>query len=840
MNPGSAGDSSAAFDSLLGELFEAGPSGAHAARAQEPPGASGGGQGADPLGLGGPGHGAPGYGSVGQERASGQSGFGLGNLLDAQAHEVVSKAIHVTVQWGSGELDTAHLLWAVTQVGPTADMLADSGVQVDELADSLRATVATYDAATTGAQRSPRRKPVLSAAARRALLGAHQQALNEGADAVGARHILLGLATDAESVAGRALARAIEQGERSRSAGPARAGTASVSTTPKLDEFGLDMTELARTGKLDPVVGRTDEIEQAIEILGRRTKNNPVFIGDPGVGKTALVEGLAQRIIDKEVPWPLAEKRIVSLDLAGMVAGSKYRGEFEQRFRDVINEVRAQQEHVVVFIDEMHSIVGAGAGEGTIDAGTMLKPALARGEVRMIGATTVEEYRRHVEKDPALERRFQPVTVAEPSVQDTVRVLRGLRERYERHHRVRITEETLMAAAQLSDRYLTDRFLPDKAVDLLDQACARVRFRRGAPAKEPSRQDEPVVVADDVADVVSRRTGIPVSDLTAAERQRLVGLEKQLRSRVIGQDAAVKAVSEAVRRSRAGLGDPERPIGSFLFLGPTGVGKTELATALARTLFGDAERMVRFDMGEFQEKHTVSRLIGAPPGYVGYGEAGQLTDRVRRQPYSVLLFDEVEKAHPDVFNALLQLLDAGRVSDAQGRAVDFRNTVVIMTSNIGADIILDAGGDAAQSALAVLEELRRFFRPEFINRVDDVMIFRALGVAELREITALLLERTYDQLLAKGIRLEITDEAVEWLATRGHQPEFGARPLRRVIQRELDNRLASLVLDGSVGAGHQVVVDVVAGELSLEVTSAWEPAPRGRHAAHAPAEHVVG
>lgn len=786
MSRGSAGDSSATFDSLLSELFD----------------------------------------SRSDHHLHARSGGYPSNVLDAHAQQVVSMAIQATVEWGSAELESTHLLWAVTQVRPTAELLAGKGVGIEELARTVREV--TRPAEGTGGS-----TPALSAAARTALLGAHQQALGEGVDAVGARHILLALAADADSSAGRELARAIELDDR----GQARPPAMRLSATPRLDEFGVDMTELARAGRFDPVIGRAGEIDEAIEVLGRRTKNNPIFIGDPGVGKTAIVEGLAQRIADREVPWPLADKRVVSLDLAGMVAGAKYRGEFEQRFRDMINEVRQHRAEVVVFIDEMHSIVGAGAGEGTMDAGTMLKPALARGELPLIGATTVEEYRKHVEKDPALERRFQPILVPEPSVSDTVLVLRGLREGYQQHHRVRIGDDALTAAARLSDRYLTDRFLPDKAVDLLDQACARVRFRRGA--RTPWASEELVVTSSDVADVVARRTGIPVSDLTAADKQRLLNLERQLQHRVIGQDTAVCSVAEAVRRARAGLGDPDRPIGSFLFLGPTGVGKTELARALARSLFGDEERMIRFDMGEFQEKHTVSRLIGAPPGYVGYGESGQLTDKLRRQPYSVLLLDEIEKAHPDVFNTLLQVLDAGRLTDGQGRSVDFRNAVVIMTSNIGSERVLHQSADAGTAAWAMLEDLRAYFRPEFLNRIDDVTVFRTLGAKELRDIAALLLERTSDQLLAQGVRMDISEAALDWVARRAYEPEFGARPLRRVIQRELNTRLAKMVLDGVLSSGSQVLVDVLGDELSLEMSSTWETERAGKHAAPVSEHHPV-
>ncbi len=751
-----------------------------------------------------------------------------GDVLDPLGYEVVTTAVGATMRWQATQLEGLHLLWALTQVPHAATMLADTGVDVPALAASLQA--AWHDDQPPAGQRH---RPTLAPSARRALAAAHQQAHSEGADRVGARHVLLGLAADADSVAAHALARAIATGGH-RHGGDEPAPTPPADdgpTTPRLDEFGWDMTALARAGRLDPVIGRDEQIEQLIEVLGRRGKNNPVLIGDPGVGKTAIVEGLAQRLTAGDVPAPLAGKRLVALDLAGLVAGAKYRGEFEQRFQDLLHEIRQHREQLVVFVDELHTIVGAGAGEGTLDAGTMLKPALARGELHLLGATTVEEYRRHVEADPALERRFQPIVVPEPSTDETVAVLRGLRERFQQHHDVRIAEDALAAAVRLAQRYLTDRFLPDKAVDLLDQACSRVRLRhpRGATAPE--------VAPDDVADVVSRHTGIPVADLTLAERQRLLGLERQLHRRVIGQDAAVQVVAEAVRRARAGLADPQRPIGSFLFLGPTGVGKTELARALAAALFGDAERMIRFDMGEFQEKHAVSRLVGAPPGYVGYGEPGQLTDRVRRQPYSVLLFDEVEKAHPDVFHSLLTVLDCGRLTDAQGRAVDFRNTVVILTSNIGADRILDAGVDRFATELD--DALRAHFRPEFLNRLDEVVLFRPLESEQLREIAGLLLERTYEQMLAKGVRLEITGDALDWLVHRAHQPHYGARPLRRAIQRELDNRLASLVLGGSVHAGHQVVVDAEDDDLVLHVTPAFDAPGAGRHAVPTARGHGV-
>ncbi|GCD32511.1 ATPase AAA [Streptomyces chrestomyceticus JCM 4735] len=612
------------------------------------------------------------------------------------------------------------------------------------------------------------------------------------------------------------------------------------------------------------MVGRAQEIEQTVEILSRRSKNNPVLLGDPGVGKTAIVEGLAQRVVSGDVPKTLRGRRVVALDLPGLVAGSKYRGEFEERLKKVIDEVTEAQESIILFIDELHTVVGAGGGgEGSMDAGNILKPALARGDLSLVGATTLEEYRKNIEKDAALERRFQPVIVPEPTVDETVEILHGLRDSYEAHHGVRFTDAALESAAVLSDRYITDRFLPDKAIDLLDQAGARVALRGGNDSPEADEAQEeltrlnrekdeavhnedydraaglkrqidetqerlsgldgeraPVaeVTEEDIAEVVSRRTGIPVAQLTATERERLIRLEETLHARVVGQDEAVTAVAQAVRRGRAGMGDPDRPTGSFLFLGPTGVGKTELAKAIAEILFGQEDRLIRFDMSEFQERHTVSRLVGSPPGYVGYDEAGQLTEAVRRKPYSVLLFDEVEKAHPDVFNLLLQVLDDGRLTDAQGRTVDFRHTVVIMTSNLASQLILNHHGAVDEIRDDLMAELRSHFRPEFLNRIDEVVVFHALTRENLVRIVDLLLERSRRRLHAQQVGLEVTEAAKEWLAEQGYQPEFGARPLRRTIQTELDNRLSNMLLDGQVGPGDTVTCDVRDGQLECKVT----------------------
>ncbi|MFS8103862.1 AAA family ATPase [Lentzea alba] len=637
----------------------------------------------------------------------------------------------------------------------------------------------------------------------------------------------------------------------------------SQSSTPRTDHFGRDLTTAARDGLLDPVIGREDVIDEVLEVLSRRTKNNPVLIGDPGVGKTAVVEGIAARIASGDVPATLTGRRLISLDLAGMVAGARYRGEFEERLQAVIEEVAATDRMVVLFIDELHTVVGAGSAEGApMDAANMLKPVLTTGRLQVVGATTAEDYRRYVAKDAALERRFQPIQVAEPSVDETIAILHGLRTRYEMHHGVRITDEAIVSAVELSARYVTDRFLPDKAVDLVDRAGARVRLReKSAMPPDPVRleqrvrrlereraaaegedalllddeldqavadlesaraalADAPEVGANDVAEVVSRSTGIPVAQLTEAERDRLLHLEDHLHKRIVGQNDAVEAVADAVRQGRAGLKHPHRPVGSFLFLGPTGVGKTEVARALAEALFGSQDRLIRFDMSEFSQQHTVTRLIGAPPGYIGYEDAGQLTGAVRRAPYSVLLLDEIEKAHPDVFNTLLQVLDAGRLTDAQGRTADFANTVIIMTSNIGAEQLLAAASDVPieQLRAALMTTVGRRFRPEFINRLDEIILFRGLTADQLRQITALLLESTRSRLREQNITLDVDDQAVDWLASRGYVPEYGARPLRRTIGRELDRRLSRALLAGELRSGQHAVVTVIDSVLTLTIT----------------------
>ncbi|WP_265569055.1 ATP-dependent Clp protease ATP-binding subunit [Streptomyces hygroscopicus] len=788
----------------------------------------------------------------------------IGRLLSDSAHELLATAGTRAAEDGS-DLDAVHLLWAATQVPAARQVLEQAGVDPDRLARDLQESLSSGTG--TG-------EPALTPTAKRALLAAHARSQAAGSSYIGPEHILAALLEDQRSPLAQTLQ---AEGASPGALGSARKERAAAGhpDTPTLDEYGRDLTDEARSGRLDPVVGRANEIEQTVEVLSRRTKNNPVLIGDPGVGKTAIVEGLAHRIVAGEVPRVLKDRRVVALDMAGLVAGSQYRGQFEERLKKVIDEVTEAKKGIVLFIDELHQVVGAGAtGEGSMDAGNILKPALARGDLSVVGATTLDEYRKHIEKDAALERRFQPVMVPEPTVEETIEILRGLRDSYEAHHQVRYTDEALDAAATLSDRYVSDRFLPDKAIDLMDQAGARVAlrtvgdtevaeleerlsrlrrekdeavstedFERASDIKRQITEAErqlsqiseggapttPSVTVEDIAEVLSARTGIPVSQLTETERERLLKLEELLHQRVIGQDQAVTAVAQAVRRGRAGMGDPNRPTGSFLFLGPTGVGKTELAKALAELLFGDPDRMIRFDMSEFQEKHTVSRLVGSPPGYVGYEEAGQLTEAVRRKPYSVVLFDEVEKAHPDVFNLLLQVLDDGRLTDARGRTVDFRNTVVIMTSNIASKHILDHTGDIEEIRDDLMAELQAHFRPEFLNRIDEVITFHSLGREELVQIVDLLLEGTRRRLHGQGVQLEVTDAAKEWLADRGYQPEFGARPLRRTIQTELDNRLSNMLLDGTLNPGDTVIVDVVQDELTLGLKA---KTPQGQ-AAHA-------
>jgi ATP-dependent Clp protease ATP-binding subunit ClpC len=805
---------------------------------------------------------------------------GITRLMSEQALALVSAAVRQVGEWGQSELDSTHLLWAATRVPGSRELLQRAGADPDALAERVEREAAD--------RRAPHDTPVLTPGAKRTLLDAHQISRGLRSSYIGPEHILLALVANPDSRAGLILAEAgvnpeIMQRAISGSPGPAHARESTPpqeqpSDTPTLDTYGQDLTDMARNGEIDPVVGREDEIEQTIEVLSRRTKNNPVLIGEAGVGKTAIVEGLAQRIVDGTVPEPMVDRRVVMLDVAAMVAGTRYRGDFEERMTKLLDELRRNQGKLIVFIDELHTVVGAGSSEGSMGAGNMLKPALARGELHIVGATTLDEYRQNIENDPAFERRFQPILVPEPNVEDTLAILHGVRDQYEAHHQVRFTDEALSAAATLSDRYITDRYLPDKAIDLMDQAGARVRMRSGrwperlrdmesrleqlcrdrdqavseehyerasalrdeihdlrGRIEQQRLQDRPAeapdVTATDIAEVVSRSTGIPVSQLTQEERERLLNLEEHLHGRVVGQDEAVEAVAEAVRRARAGLSEPNRPSGSFLFLGPTGVGKTELARALAEALFGSEDSMIRLDMSEYGERHTVSRLIGAPPGYVGYEDAGQLTEAVRRRPYSVVLLDEIEKAHHDVFNLLLQVLEDGRLTDGRGRTVNFTNTVLIMTSNIGSELVLSG----TQGAIGfspkdeeqvdeplrerLMRRLRDNFRPEFLNRIDEIIVFRKLSAEQLQQITTLLLEETRRKAHAQGVDVEFAPEAVRWLSEAGYQPEFGARPLRRTIQREVDNVLSRMLLKGDLRSGTTVRVTVRDGALTFDVTA---------------------
>ncbi|MCD6351949.1 MAG: AAA family ATPase [Armatimonadetes bacterium] len=805
--------------------------------------------------------------------------------------QALNDAQQILQRYKHNQLDVEHLLLAMLEDEESiaSKLLAAEGVEARQIRGQIERELASRPQVTT-AGAGDVGQIYITPSFDRVMRAAEQVAARLGDEFVAQEHVLLAILEDGTTPAARILtASGVTSELVLRGLQKVRGGHRVTSEDAEtkydaLERFSRDLTELARQGKLDPVIGRDKEIRRVIEILARRTKNNPALIGEPGVGKTAIAEGLAQRIASDEVPEVLKGKRLIQLDLAGMVAGTKYRGEFEERLKAVMDEIRAAQGEIIVFIDELHTVVGAGAAEGAIDAGNILKPALARGEMQCIGATTLDEYRRYIEKDPALERRFQPVFIEEPTVEDTIEILRGLRPKYEEHHGIRITDEALEAAAVLSSRYISDRHLPDKAIDLMDEAAARVRIetyempthpdklrrekeelaaqgveasQRGdyeeaqrikerldeieaqLPASEEfwqGREDaaEPAVRPEDIAEIVAEWTGIPVSDMLEDEAEKLLHMEERLHQRVKGQDEAVRAVSEAIRRARAGLKDPRRPIGAFIFLGPTGVGKTELARALAEFLFDDEDAMVRIDMSEYMEKHTVSRLIGAPPGYVGYEEGGQLTEAVRRRPYRVVLLDEIEKAHPDVFNVLLQILEDGRLTDGQGRTVDFSNTVIIMTSNVGTDRIPPPNPDWDEEARrqhyesmreTMLQELAMVFRPELLNRIDEIIVFHPLSREEILQIVDLMLERVNERLRERHMEIEATDEARALLAEKGYDPAYGARPLRRVIQREVENPIAAAMLRGEFAEGDTILLDVEDGALTLRLKVKEEAPP---------------
>lgn len=787
-----------------------------------------------------------------------------------RARRVVFFAQEEAGRLGENYVSTEHLLLGLVRESDSvaARILERMGVSLAKIKSEIERQVSRGDGRLgQDMQLTPRAKRVIDLA--------YDEARQLNNNYIGTEHLLLGLIREGEGLAGRVLSKlgvdiertrrevmSLQDGENQIVASRTR------SRTPTLDEFGRDLTEMARTDKLDPVIGRNNEIERVIQILSRRTKNNPCLIGEPGVGKTAIAEGLAQRIAIGDIPEMLKDKRVVSLDLAGLVAGTKYRGEFEERMKRVMDEIRKASGEIVLFIDELHTLVGAGAAEGAIDASNIMKPALSRGELQCIGATTADEFRKYIERDAALERRFQPVKVLEPALEEAIEMLQGLRPHYEAHHGVEITQDALAAAVRLSDRYITDRFLPDKAIDLIDEAASRVRLQLTLPPPElrhakiemqkilkkmnslPSSQEyhlavdmqgqekelkdkietleheweeskadkKAIVTEEEVAQIVYSWTGIPVSRLVEGETAKLLKMEETLHGRIIGQHEALVAVAKAVRRARSGLKDPKRPMGSFVFLGPTGVGKTELARALSEYLFENEDNLIRIDMSEYMERFAVSRLVGAPPGYVGYDEGGQLTEAVRRQPYSVVLLDEIEKAHPEVFNILLQVMEDGRLTDSQGRVVDFKNTVLIMTSNVGAQLIMGDGSMGFRISeksdqdereyegmkRRVMEEMKRVFRPEFVNRVDEIIVFHALTKAEILQIVDLMVSRVRAQVVQQGMDLEISQEVKELLAKDGFDPTYGARPLRRAVQRLIEDPLSEEILLGRFSSGDTI------------------------------------
>lgn len=803
------------------------------------------------------------------------------NRFTQRAQKVLQLAQEEAIRWKHDAIGTEHILLGLIREGGGIAAKALEAIDVSpQIIEAGIEELVGKGTENVGpiVHYTPRAKKVIELSV--------DESRKLGHSYIGTEHLLLALIREGEGVAARVLNNAgvglnkarqqvlLLLGNNDNQQTGSHANP--VANTPTLDSLARDLTQVAREGSLDPVIGRSKEITRVIEVLSRRTKNNPVLIGEPGVGKTAIAEGLAQQIINNEVPETLRDKRVMTLDMGTVVAGTKYRGEFEDRLKKVMDEIR-QAGNVILFIDELHTLIGAGGAEGAIDASNILKPSLARGELQCIGATTLDEYRKYIEKDAALERRFQPIQVDEPSVEEATQIIYGLRDRYEAHHRVKITDEAVEAAVKLSNRYISDRFLPDKAIDLIDEAGSKVRlrsftvppnlkaledkleairseknaavqsqeFEKAASLrdteqkmkeelettkktwKEEQGKSESKVTVDDIAAVVSIWTGIPVAKIAQEESAKLLNLEEELHKRVIGQGEAVEAVSRAIRRARAGLKDPKRPIGSFIFLGPTGVGKTELARALAEVMFGDEDAMIRVDMSEYMEKHSTSRLVGSPPGYVGFDDGGQLTEKVRRKPYSVVLLDEIEKAHPDVFNILLQVLEDGRLTDSKGRTVDFRNTVVIMTSNVGAEALrfqksmgfaaAAQGSKAKDMKGTMLEELKKAFRPEFLNRVDEMIVFHSLEKDHLKEIVSLMAKSLTKRLKEQDIELELTAAALEKIATEGYDPQYGARPLRRALQKHVEDRLSEELLKGNVLTGQHIVFDYVDGEFTVRV-----------------------